>query len=292
MLSQTTTSNTIKPPVFKPIATWTKLGIYGPPSTGKTGAIAALAEAGHKIVFINTQNNLGPLIAASPEAQARVTMVNIWDTPSVTNLYAAMVKLYQEYKFRVCEAHGVVNCGQCSKSGDPVIQFAIEDVPRDAILVVDAFSDIVQSATYAVYNKLAEATAPGTLADFSQKAEWDVWGGIGNALAPIIGFLTKIPRHMVIVSHAKDTAKPAAKGDSPPPFFAFNAGTRNKSQDVMSQFGYMWLTQLHQKPIYEGNISTRAFVTSRGRETEFKGKPLNEAVVQLFAPLLNDDGGV
>jgi len=263
------------------------LGIYGPAGTGKTSAVVALAEAGHNIIYITTQSNLAPLVAASPEAKSRIKLLRIWDTPAMPNVYHTMVGFYRNNELKVCGVHGLYDCPVCKRSGDPIYKLSVDQM-KGHIVVLDCFSDIVNSASHSVKMALLPPATgldtmktPAERVDFAQKAEWDFWNGIGSALEPILSYFVRLPLNKVVISHAKDITA----GDSNmPPFWAINVGTRNKSGDAMTEFGYLWLTKWHSNPYYGGVQTERSFATSRGREKEFTGRKLNEAIVALFAP--------
>ena len=252
--------------------------IYGPPSTGKTEAIAYLVQQGHNVLYLDLDHNTAPFTALNEEELTRLHYVSIADNPFLPNAVPTLIELFEKGSVSVCEQHGVKDCPVCRGDGSDFVIVDIKKLPKNTIWVLDSATRVASSADAIMRMKLKMTPW--------DKAEHDYHNGMWSIMNIMRSGMTAMGRPTVTLTHVTDMYQ--SRGETQfPQHLVPTMGSRRVSWEAGKDFSYTWKTNTSAPTSYTHvSGSLPAFATSRGREKEFTGKPLKEALALLFAPLL------
>jgi hypothetical protein len=125
--------------------------IYGPPKSGKTrlAATAAKIPEVERIFWFDLENGVETLLGMgfTEEEMAKITVIKIADTRDNPIGIETMLKaLTSKVPVKICEAHGKVNCAECTKENKPSITFSLKDCTHNDLIVIDSGSQLGDSA--------------------------------------------------------------------------------------------------------------------------------------------------
>lgn len=183
---------------YKPMAA-RKVIVYGPPKTGKTELVGALAKHGFKLWWFDLEDGVKTLLRPDSAAAGYLDNIELFKIPdSVTEPIASetIYKVIKSANIIVCHTHGVVNCVKCAKSA-PELCTPIDVTkfgPQD-ILVIDPVSQLADSIQNFVMRtqiaKDAENAKPG----------WDEYYKNGFLMERIFSHLKQTNYHVIAISH-------------------------------------------------------------------------------------------
>jgi hypothetical protein len=172
--------------------------VYGPPKSGKTAAVGALAAKFH-LYYIDDEDSvktLGNPDMLPVEYRKNIDLIRIPDKQTYPMAIETVLKIIKGGKSAVCHAHGKVNCPVCTKAGAPVTIVDIDGMhtARD-ILVIDSQSRLAESAmNYIMRDSIAKD-------NWDAKAGWDEYGKQGRILERINSTIQVAPFNVVVISH-------------------------------------------------------------------------------------------
>ena len=173
--------------------------IYGPPKSGKTAAIGALA-AKYKLWYFDLEDSVKTLLnpALCPaENLNNIELFSIPDKQTYPMGIETMLKVLKGGNVTVCNQHGKVSCPICAKQAD-AIQTTInvnELSPERDILVIDSYSQLAESAmNYIMRDAIAKD-------NYDAKAGWDEYGKQGRILERIGSTIQVAPFNIIVASH-------------------------------------------------------------------------------------------
>lgn len=254
------------------------LCVYGPASTGKTSLVAALLLAGIPVTLIDIDGNINPLMDLPQEALALLNYIRV-STSNVKPAFLPFIKkLTDTGTAVVCNEHGMVDCLECKNLGGDLVGLNLNKL-SGRVLVFDNTSRMTETMSF-------EAMKQGEL-KAGEKFSYTEHGTatlltkfFGNCWLPL-----NIPT--ITIAHPLDTQS-TLDPKGPPPFHHPLLGTRPTTLTMVTKFGYVWYvpyTPATTKHNVHFESTSTHFATSRNRAGQFKGKSLDEAVVQLFSSL-------
>lgn len=169
--------------------------VVGYPGSGKTGALASLANAGYKLRVLDYDGNLEPLLQyTDPDKLANIDVVTLEDklrsgqkfieAAGIPTAFADGLKMMDRWKYKDPETDEEIDLG-ASKEWGP-----------DTVVVVDSLTSMGQAA-----KRRAMAMLNKTPLNFTQQ-------GWGLAMADQEAFIEKLTSaqnkfHVVVLAHLK-----------------------------------------------------------------------------------------
>lgn len=127
--------------------------VYSQPKTGKTEFVGTAAKIPEikNIFWFDLENGSETLLnnhlALTEEQMEKITLIKIADSRDNPIAIETILKaLTSKTGVRICEAHGRVDCADCTKSNSPFIFFNYRDCTHNDLIVIDSGSQLGDSA--------------------------------------------------------------------------------------------------------------------------------------------------
>lgn len=230
--------------------------IYGPPKSGKTALLAALAEAGYTLWWFDFENGIKTLLnpdILKPQFRKNIKVFNIPDHRGYPIAIDVMRELFKGGKKKFCFLHGKNMCPLCSK--EPGAKWSDEiDLSTFGdkdIFVGDSWTQIANSAA----NKV---TLKEWNKDPDYKMTFDDYRLQGMYQDEILSKIQVANIHVAMITHETDVEKSETKEKLVP-----NGGTRNYSKTMAKYFDEVVYLKVENKKhsvysstIYSNNVLT------------------------------------
>lgn len=173
--------------------------IYGPPKSGKTGAIGKLASK-YRLWYFDLEDSIKTLFNASIMDQSLLDNIELFKIPDRQTYpmgIETMLKVLKGGKSTICFAHGKVSCPACAKdTAASQATIDINELRTDKdIVVIESYSQLAESAmNYIMRTAIAKD-------DFDAKAGWDEYGKQGRILERIGSTIQTAPFNIIVSSH-------------------------------------------------------------------------------------------
>lgn len=173
--------------------------LYGPPKSGKTSALAALAERYHLHILDNEDSIKTLLNPALVPASCldNIAVYRIPDKQTYPMAIETTLKVIKGGECKICHLHGKVSCPSTSckeESSYSTLDVNKLDVDKD-ILVLESYSQLAESAmNYIMRAEIAKD-------NFDAKAGWDEYGKQGRILERIGSTIQIAPFNIIVTSH-------------------------------------------------------------------------------------------
>lgn len=125
--------------------------IYSQPKMGKTrlaGTAAKIPEL-NKIYWIDIENGVETLLnmGLTDEELSKIVLIKIADTRDNPIAIETILKSFtSKTPVKICELHGKVDCAECTKAGDPFLQWHLGMATHNDLVVIDSGSQLGDSA--------------------------------------------------------------------------------------------------------------------------------------------------
>ena len=173
--------------------------VYGPPNSGKTALIGALAEH-YKLWYFDLEDGIKTLLNPAllkPEFRKNIELFSLPDKQTFPIAIETILKVLKGGMQKICSEHGKVNCPQCGR--DASATFSEIDVikldPAKDIVVIDSYSQLAESAMNYIMRD------PISKDNFDAKAGWDEYGKQGRILERIGSTIQSAPFNIIVASH-------------------------------------------------------------------------------------------
>lgn len=255
--------------------------LFGPPKSGKTALTGTLAEGGFEIDWVDLESGSNTLFSRlSPEAQERVNLIRVADTPEYPIAAETILKLTkfaktqangQPFVYRICDTHGKIDCPLCKKVDGTFSEIDFNSYHSKKVLVIDSMTQLSNSIM---------ATLRGNREpDF--KPEWDDYRNQGGRLNLILSGIQNCPYNVVVISHEAMVKMEDEKEKLVPV-----AGTSNFSRNTAKYFDEVVYVEVKNKMHKAGSGTGYALNVLTGsranRKLEDTDKPENLSLVPLF----------
>lgn len=206
-----------------------KVMVYGPPKSGKTALLAALAEAGFTLWWFDMENGIKTLLnpaVLKPEFRKNVRVFNIPDHRGLPIAVDVMRQLFKGGKKKFCYLHGTHMCPLCSKEPGALWSDEIDlaTFTEKDILVIDSWTQVADSAG----NKV---TLKDWQKDPDYKWQFDDYMAQGQYQTELLTKIQVSNVNIAVISHETDIEKAETKEKLVP-----NGGTRNYSKKMGKYF--------------------------------------------------------
>lgn len=175
-----------------------KILVYGPPKTGKTELVAALAEK-YKLYWFDLEDGIKSVFTSPRIKQEwldNIEYFHIPDTQVFPVAIETMLKIIKGGTKSICHTHGIVDCVRCKPLNSEnaniidLTQFTSND-----ILVIDSVSQLASSAMNYIMRDFIMKD------NYDKKAEWDDYAKQGRVMDRIFSIFQQAPFNVVCISH-------------------------------------------------------------------------------------------
>lgn len=236
----------------------TTVCVFGAPKSGKSEAIARLAEAGFNLIWIDIENGWEVLLKLSPEAQKRVTLLRLPDSKGWPIAIKSLLRLVKGNKLLVCEEHGaaeVAGCPVCRKEGKPMTEIELGKLDANTIVVIDSGTQLSTSAmNHITQNKPDD-----------YKPERDDWGNLGKLLDGVLSYVQAGRFHCIVTAHETELEMDDGKVKLVP-----SIGTRNFARNCAKYFSHIVHTEVKNRGHIAASGTTYAPNVLTGSRTDVK----------------------
>lgn len=258
--------------------------MYGPPKAGKTTLAAQLARK-YKIIWFDIEKGAQTLLTALPEEYwQNLEIFCVDDSQNIPNGIKTVGKVVSKNATHViCDAHGVVQCMECSKAKAPMSQINLYNLSTEYVVVFDSLTQLSDSAM---------AHAVGPLDEFEKKKlEYDHYDRQGLLLKNILTAQARLPCHRIFISHEEELEQEDGKKKLCPV-----GGTRNFSRKVARYFDHVIYCEVKNMKHVANSSSTASMKFNSGSRNNrtleksdsildiFTAKPLELDAVKIAAP--------
>ena len=173
--------------------------IYGPPKSGKTAALAALAKK-YRLHILDNEDSVKTLLnpaLVAPELLDNIEVYSIPDKQTYPMAIETTLKVLKGGECKICHLHGKVSCpvATCKDPGT----YSTIDVNKlnvhEDILCLESYSQLAESSMNYI---MREAIAKD---NFDAKAGWDEYGKQGRILERIGSTIQIAPYNCIVTSH-------------------------------------------------------------------------------------------
>lgn len=172
---------------------------YGEDHTGKTRWVGQAAEFGFHVVFLDADNKTSVLHQLSPEAQSRISVVNIKDTYNRATAQAFLAAFYGDACFAWNEEdkEPVFHSSQLA-ADKPYWIVDATALNHNTLLCIDSWTKIVRSINFDYAKKknidLLQAAKLDNLQDY--------YGACGNMASRVITSTNAYDCHFILIGHS------------------------------------------------------------------------------------------
>lgn len=206
--------------------------VYGPPGSGKTELVGALAEK-KKLLWFDLDGGYTTLLKLPTEWKERIDVISIPDSKVFPVAIETILKVVKGGAHKICHEHGKVGCPLCTKEGKPVSVVELNKLDQDTVVVFDPLSQLTMSAlAHITKNQLDE-----------YKMQTDDWGSLSKLMGIFLSQVQNSPFHVVCISHDVDTEK----DEKAPERLAPLVGSRNTAKNAAGYFADVIRAELKNK---------------------------------------------
>jgi hypothetical protein len=201
--------------------------VYGPPKSGKTELVGALAKD-YRLWWFDLDGGAKTLMGQKSAAFPHLSNINYFripDTQTFPIAVATMLKVIKGGKAVVCHKHGTVSCPLCKEGPATEIDVSSFDNKKD-ILVLDSYTQLMDSVINWIHKDALSKDDWNSI-----KSNYDDWAKQGAISDRFGSTFQNAPYNVIVVSHEvlvelEDGSKKIAP----------IGGTRNKSSDFAKYF--------------------------------------------------------
>lgn len=227
----------------------TKALVYGPPKSGKTALVGALAKH-FTLHWIDLENGIKTLLNPAllpPEFRKNVNVINVPDHRMVPVGITTVLDIFKGGEKKICYDHGKNNCPICKTRPDARTSTVnLSTFGDNDILVIDSMSQLSTSALNKI--TLANIMKPG---GEEYKPTWDDYAAQGALMQQVLSMIQMLDLHICVISHETDTETVTGKEKVVP-----IAGTRNASRLAAKYFDEVVYCSIVNKKHKAFNAST------------------------------------
>lgn len=167
--------------------------VYGPPKVGKTQLVGSLASK-YKLAWFDLEGGYNTLLKLPPEFQANVELISLPDSKVYPIAVETMLKAFSGRKGTICEAHGKWDCALCKKDSKPVVEFCLNEIPEDTIVVVDSLTQFTISAIANITREKPD----------DYKMQFDDWGNLRAIVEKLLSCVQAAKCSIVCITHEEE----------------------------------------------------------------------------------------
>ena len=258
-------------------ATYTRALIFGLPGSGKSTLAGGLA-ADHKLWWFSLDNDSDVLKKLPPEQQENIEFVDLPDTASFPVASQTLLQLFKSSKGKVCAAHGMFNCGLCSKSNLPFTTIDFTQFTSRDVCVIDTGSQLGRSI-------LAHVTKDESV---EYKPERDDWGALRKYTEFFASQFQGFRGNLIVICHAIEHVTTNAKGEVISSKLIPDFGSKGMAMTFGKCFSHVIFTEVKNKKHRAYSSSTHSNECLTKSRSDFRIEDLPEPSLSALFPLFGE----
>ena len=167
--------------------------VFGPPKVGKTQLVGTLASE-FKLIWFDLENGYNTLLKLPAQLQERIELIHIPDSKVFPIAVETMLKVFSGNTVQICDEHGKVGCALCKKDNKPYVEFNINNVPDDTIVVIDSLTQYTNSAIANITRNKPD----------DYKMQFDDWGNLRALVEKLLSCVQSASCSIVCISHEEE----------------------------------------------------------------------------------------
>lgn len=167
--------------------------VFGPPKSGKTQLVAALA-AKYNLIWFDLENGYGTLLKLPREQQERIELISIPDSKTFPIAIETMLKVIAGNSFNICEEHGKCTCPICAKDGKPAATVCLKELGPETVVVIDSLTQFTNSAIARITKDQPE----------DYKMDFADWGNLRAVVEKFLSQIQQARYNVVCISHEEE----------------------------------------------------------------------------------------
>lgn len=230
----------VTPNMLKFLKSGKKLVIYGPSGAGKTWLVRALLKV-RKVIYIDLDGNTEPFHDLPDDLLANLTVFPLRDNPENPTVASALAAFSRTRKLTACKAHFMHECPICDSNSDAEwyeLEGSLIDV-LDAVIVVDSWGVVHESATNAMYNYHA-------LEDLV-KPDLQNYGAVNRVDSLALQVMGRSNYDVLIITHEINLTSMIDRNAKPD--YIPLLGSNNLSLNSLKMFNGVWALTHYTKPL-------------------------------------------
>lgn len=167
--------------------------VYGPPKVGKTQLVGTLASQ-FKLIWFDLENGYNTLLKLPMELQEKIELIHLPDSKVFPIAVETLLKVFSGNTVQICEEHGKAGCAICKKDSKPYVEFNINQVPDDTIVVIDSLTQYTNSAIANITKNKPD----------DYKMQFDDWGNLKALVEKLLSCVQAASCSIVCISHEEE----------------------------------------------------------------------------------------
>lgn len=180
-----------------------KILVYGPPKTGKTELVAALAKK-YRLWWFDFEDGIKSVFSSPRIEKAWLENIEYFHIPD-TQIFPigieTVLKVIKGAETWICHQHGAANCLTCKQKNGGAFtdsmfsRICLSEFTNNDILVFDSGSQLSASAMNHIQKALIAADK------FDVKPDWDDYFKQGRILDRVFSIVQQSPFNFVCITH-------------------------------------------------------------------------------------------
>lgn len=226
--------------------------VYGPPKVGKTQLVGTLAQE-FKLIWFDLENGYNTLLKLPMELQEKIELIHLPDSKVFPIAVETMLKVFSGNTVQICEEHGKVACALCKKDNKPYVEFNINQVPDDTIVVIDSLTQYTNSAIANITKSKPE----------DYKMQFDDWGNLKTLVEKLLSCVQAASCSIVCISHEEEVEMEDGRKKIVPV-----CGSSKSSRNTAKYFDHVVYCEVKNKKHIAGSTTTYSNNILTGSRTD------------------------
>lgn len=226
--------------------------VFGPPKVGKTQLVGTLAKD-FKLIWFDLENGYNTLLKLPMELQERIELIHIPDSKVFPIAVETLLKVFSGSSVSICEEHGKVSCALCKKDNKPAVDFNINQIPDDTIVVIDSLTQYTNSAIANITKNKPD----------DYKMQFDDWGNLKALVEKLLSCVQSASCSIVCISHEEEVEMEDGRKKIVPV-----CGSSKSSRNTAKYFDHVVYCEVKNKKHIAGSTTTYSNNILTGSRTD------------------------
>jgi len=241
--------------------------VYGPPKVGKTQLVGTLASK-YKLIWFDLENGYNTLLKLPLELQQNIELISLPDSKVFPIAVETLLKAFSGNAVQICEEHGKVACALCKKDSKPYVEFNLNQVPDDTIVVVDSLTQYTNSAIANITKAKPD----------DYKMQFDDWGNLRTLVEKLLSCIQAASCSIVCITHEEEVTMEDGRSKIVPV-----CGSSKSSRNTAKYFDHVIYCEVKNKKHAVGSSTTFSNNILTGSRTDILLEGMETpSLIQIF----------